>query len=61
MTSLQSATGPEQNLFDPGPASCRQIVLPYPVISDNDLNKIVHVNDDGDLPGVASYLSLIHI
>jgi len=56
VTSLQSATGPELNLFDPGPASCRQIVLPYPVISDNDLNKIIHVNDDGDLPGVASYV-----
>ena len=57
VTSLQSATGPEENLFEPGPASCRQIVLPYPVISDNDLNKIIHVNDDGDLPGVASYVA----
>ncbi len=56
VTSLQSSTGPEQNLFEPGPASCRQIVLPYPVISDNDLNKIIHVNDDGDLPGVASHV-----
>jgi glutamate synthase (NADPH) large chain len=54
VTSLQSATGPERNLFEPGPASCRQIVLPYPVISDNDLNKIIHINDDGDLPGFAS-------
>ena len=57
VTSLQSATGPERNLFEPGPASCRQIVLPYPVISDNDLNKIIHINDDGDLPGYASYLA----
>src|ERR1039457_5430387 len=57
VTSLESTTGPEQNLFEPGPASCRQIVLPYPVISDNDLNKIIHVNDDGDLPGVASYVA----
>jgi glutamate synthase (NADPH/NADH) large chain len=57
VTSLQSSTGPERNLFEPGPASCRQIVLPYPVISDNDLNKIIHVNDDGDLPGVASYVA----
>jgi glutamate synthase (NADPH/NADH) large chain len=56
VTSLQSATGPERNLFEPGPASCRQVVLPYPVISDNDLNKIIHINDDGDLPGYASYL-----
>ena len=56
VTSLESATGPEGNLFEPGPASCRQIVLPYPVISDNDLNKIIHINDDGDLPGFASYV-----
>jgi glutamate synthase (NADPH) large chain len=56
VTSLQSTAGPERNLFEPGPASCRQIVLPYPVISDSDLNKIVCINDDGDLPGVASYV-----
>ena len=56
VTSLESSTGPEGNLFEPGPASCRQIVLPYPVISGNDLNKIIHINDDGDLPGFASYL-----
>jgi glutamate synthase (NADPH) large chain len=54
VTALGSSAGPEHNLLDPGPASCRQIVLPYPVISDNDLAKIVHVNDDGDLPGFAS-------
>ncbi|HUY46900.1 MAG TPA: glutamate synthase-related protein [Streptosporangiaceae bacterium] len=56
ITSLESSTGPEGNLFEPGPASCRQIVLPYPVISDNDLNKIIHINDDGDLPGFGSYV-----
>jgi glutamate synthase (NADPH/NADH) large chain len=56
VTSLGSATGPEQNLLEPGPASCRQIVLPYPVISDNDLAKIIHVNDDGDLPGFAAHV-----
>ena len=54
VTALGSSAGPEGNLLDPGPASCRQIVLPYPVISDNDLAKIVHINDDGDLPGLAS-------
>src|SRR5579875_2937198 len=55
VTSLASTTGPEQNLFDPSPASCRQVVLPYPVISDRDLAKIVHINSDGDLPGFAAY------
>ena len=56
VTSLGSNIGPESNLFDPSPASCRQVVLPYPVISDRDLAKIIHINDDGDLPGFASYV-----
>ena len=56
VTSLASATGPEHDLFHPGPASCRQIVLPYPVISDSDLAKIIHINDDGDLPGFAAHV-----
>ncbi len=56
VTSLGTITGPEQNLLEPMPASCRQIVLPYPVISDNDLAKIVHINDGGNLPGFASHV-----
>jgi glutamate synthase (NADPH/NADH) large chain len=56
VTSLGSSTGPEQNLFAPGPASCRQIVLPYPVLSDCDLAKIIHINDDGNLPGFAAHV-----
>jgi glutamate synthase (NADPH/NADH) large chain len=53
VTSLGTITGPEQNLLEPIPASCRQIVLPYPVISDNELAKIVHIKDEGNLPGFA--------
>jgi len=56
VTSLGTITGPEQNLLEPLPASCRQIVLPYPVISDRDLAKIEHINDDGNLPGLASHV-----
>jgi len=56
VTSLGTSTGPEQNLLEPVPASCRQIVLPFPVISDNDLAKIAHINDGGNLPGFASHL-----
>ena len=56
VTSLATSTGPEENLLEPGPASCRQIVLPYPVISDNDLAKIIHINDDGNLPGFAAHV-----
>ena len=56
VTSLETTTGGELNLLEPGPASCRQIVLPYPVISDNDLAKIIHINDDGNLPGFAAHV-----
>ena len=56
VTSLSCATGPEGNLLEPGPASCRQIVVPYPVMSDSDLTKIIHINDDGDLPGFAAHV-----
>ena len=51
VTALGSTIGPEHNLLDPGPASCRQIVLPFPVIDNDELAKIVHVNSDGDMPG----------
>ncbi|MDQ1745341.1 MAG: glutamate synthase large chain, partial [Pseudonocardiales bacterium] len=51
VTSLAATIGPEQNLLDPSPASCRQFVLPRPVIDNDDLAKIWHVNADGDLPG----------
>ncbi len=56
ITSLAGTTGPERNLFEPSPASCRQVVLPYPVISDSDLAKIVHINSGGDLPGFAAHV-----
>jgi glutamate synthase (NADPH) large chain len=56
VTSLASATGPEQNLLEPGPASCRQVVMPHPVISGNDLAKIIHINAGGDLPGFTTYV-----
>ncbi|MBC6447790.1 glutamate synthase large subunit [Actinokineospora xionganensis] len=54
VTSVRRIMGPEQNLLEPGPASCRHIQLPYPVIDNDELAKLIHVNDDGDLPGYAS-------
>ncbi|GAA2757018.1 glutamate synthase large subunit [Actinopolymorpha rutila] len=55
VTSLAGKIGPEGNLFTPGPASCRQIVLPFPVLDNDQLAKIIHVNRDGDFPGYASH------
>ncbi|GAA2001868.1 glutamate synthase large subunit [Nocardioides kribbensis] len=57
VTSLNGTIGPESNLLDPTPASCRQVVLPFPVISNDDLAKIRHINRDGDMPGFITHVS----
>ena len=54
VTCMERPIGAEQNLFHPGPASCRQIVMPDPVIDNDELAKLIHINDDGDLPGFAA-------
>ena len=54
VTSLSRMLGAEQNLLDPSAASCRQVVVPFPVIDNDELAKILHINDDGDLPGFAA-------
>ncbi|RJK93862.1 glutamate synthase large subunit [Vallicoccus soli] len=54
VTALGTTIGPEHNLLTATPAHCRQIVLPFPVIDNDELAKIVHVNRDGDLPGFAT-------
>lgn len=51
VTSMSRVMGPEHNLLDPQPASCRQILLGWPVLDNDELNKIIHINDDGDQPG----------
>ncbi len=56
VTSLSGSIGPEHDLLRPGPASCRQVVLPFPVIDNDELSKIIHINRDGDLPGYATYV-----
>ena len=55
VTSMGASVGPEANLLDPGPASCRQIRLGSPIISNEDLAKLLYVNDDGDMPGFQAY------
>jgi glutamate synthase (NADPH) large chain len=57
VTSLQGSIGPEANLLHPTPASCRQLVLPFPVIDNDTLTKIRHINRDGDRPGFITHVS----
>ncbi|VEI02176.1 Ferredoxin-dependent glutamate synthase 1 [Acidipropionibacterium jensenii] len=51
VTSLTGSIGPEANLLDPGPDSCRQLVINYPILDSDQLAKIVHINADGTHPG----------
>jgi len=57
VTSLAGTIGPESNLLQPAPASCRMVQLPFPVISNDDLAKIRHINRDGDMPGFIAHVA----
>jgi glutamate synthase (NADPH) large chain len=56
VTSLQSTLGPESNLLDPGPESCRRLVLPTPILDNDELAKIIHIDDEGALPGLRAHI-----
>src|SRR5207253_7441251 len=47
VTSMESTIGPEGNLLDPKPESCRQIMIKYPVIDNDQLAKLRHVYEPG--------------
>jgi len=47
VTAMESTVGPELNLLKPEPASCRQIVLPDPVVSNAELARLTHVHAPG--------------
>ncbi|MYQ52688.1 MULTISPECIES: glutamate synthase large subunit [unclassified Streptomyces] len=52
VTSLRSVLGPQGNLLEPTAASCRSVALPFPVIDNDELAKLIHINADGDMPGM---------
>jgi glutamate synthase (NADPH) large chain len=54
VTSLSTVIGPEGNLLEVTPAHCRQVVLPFPIIDNDELAKILHINSDGDMFGFAA-------
>ena len=47
VTTMGSTIGPEGNLLDPQPQSCRQIQIAYPVIDNEQLAKLRHVYEPG--------------
>jgi glutamate synthase (NADPH/NADH) large chain len=52
VTSLDSLLGPEGNLLEPTPDSCRQVVCPTPILTNEELAKLRYI-DDGEyaVPG----------
>ncbi len=46
VTSLGSTIGPEQNVLDPTAESCHQIVVPYPIIDNDELAKLRYIDKD---------------
>ncbi|WP_329216310.1 glutamate synthase large subunit [Streptomyces sp. NBC_01485] len=51
VTSLRSSLGPQGNLLEPSASSCRTVTLPFPVIDNDELAKLIHINADNDMPG----------
>jgi len=56
VTSLSSSIGPEVNVLSTSPVHCRQVVLPFPVIDNDQLAKLIHINADGDKPGLKAHI-----
>ncbi|MDR1852982.1 MAG: glutamate synthase large subunit [Propionibacteriaceae bacterium] len=50
VTSMKSILGSERNLLEPGPDSCHNVVIDYPVLTSDQLAKIVRINRDGSMP-----------
>ena len=53
VTSLASSTGPEANLLEESPAHARQVVLDFPVIDNDQLAALRHINLEGLHPDFA--------
>ncbi len=47
VTSMESTIGPERNLLEPEPESCRQINVRYPIIDNDQVAKLRHISLEG--------------
>src|SRR4051794_8421012 len=56
VTSLNSVLGPEGNVLEPTPESCRQIVCPTPILTNEELAKLRYIDDaDSAVPGFTPF------
>ncbi len=56
VTAVSSSMGPEGNLLQPGPENCQQLQLPFPIIDNDELARIVRANDEGEHPELAAHV-----
>ncbi|MET4223786.1 glutamate synthase large subunit [Oerskovia enterophila] len=52
VTSIGGAIGPEPNLLDDSPLHARKLILPFPVLDNDELAKILRVDRDPSLEGI---------
>ncbi|MGH8995832.1 MAG: glutamate synthase large subunit, partial [Acidimicrobiales bacterium] len=55
VTSLATTIGPADNLLQARQGSCRQVVMPAPVIDLDDLAKLLYINEHGETPGFKAF------
>src|ERR1035441_3853222 len=55
VTSMADTIGPEGNLLDPEPGSCRLVVLETPVLVTSELAKLRYINEHGETPGFRAF------
>ena len=51
VTSLMGNVGPEGDLLNPTPDSCRQIVMSQPILRNHELAKLINLNPDDTVRG----------
>ncbi len=56
VTSTSATIGPERNLLHAEPLSVRQIEISYPIISNDDLAKLMYINESGETPGFEAFV-----
>ncbi len=54
VTSVFTKLGPEGNLFEPTAASCRQVFLPHPVLTLEQLDRLIGISGPGGLEDMST-------
>ncbi|HEX2850247.1 MAG TPA: glutamate synthase large subunit [Acidimicrobiales bacterium] len=55
VTSLGQRVGPEGNLLEATPQSCHQISLPFPILANDELAKLLYLHEEPATPGFRTF------